>query len=83
MDRQTEELHFEIDINGELEDVWVTMKPKSHQRFEAWVEVRGISMYCWVYKDELRPAIPGMLMPYIERCYDESIRMTTPNYWDS
>jgi hypothetical protein len=74
---EPEQLHFEMTFNGELEDVFVTIGPKSHQRFEAWVEVRGVEMYCWVYKDERRNEIPDMLMPYIERCYIEAIKLVT------
>jgi hypothetical protein len=77
MDVQPEQLHFEMTFNGELEDVIVTIRPKSHQRFEAWVEVRGVEMYCWVYKDALRNEIPGLLMPYIDRCYREAIKLET------
>jgi hypothetical protein len=77
MEVQSEKLHFEMTFNGEPEDVFITVRPKSHQRFEAWVEVRGVEMYCWVYKDELRSQIPGMLTPFIERCYIESIKLVT------
>lgn len=83
MDLEPEKLHFEMPFNGEPEDVFVTIRPKSYQRFEAWVEVRGVEMYCWVHKDERRNEIPGMLMPYIERCYNEAIKLVTPDYWDS
>jgi hypothetical protein len=77
MDVQPEQLHFEMTFSGGLEDVFVTIRPKSHHRFEAWVEVRGVEMYCWVFKDELRNNIPEMLMPYIERCYKEAMKIET------
>ena len=78
-----EQLHFEVDFNGELEDVLVTIRPKPHQRFEAWVAVRDVEMYCWVYKDEHRKDIPSLLMPYIVRCYEEAVKVVARDFWDS
>jgi hypothetical protein len=81
MSGQTERIHLERKFNGEDEDVFITIKEKTLDRFEAWVEVRGVEKYCGVFKNQQRADIATLLTPQMEYCYKLAMIIVSEEYW--